>query len=59
VWLCVSNVKEARKKASPFALVPVHPEQALAEAAPRVILESEAGDKRRAPRGVGKEVRAR
>jgi hypothetical protein len=55
----VSNVKEARKKAGPFALVPVHPEQALAEAAPRVILESEAGDKRRAPRGVGKEVRAR
>ena len=59
MWVCVSNIKEARKKASPFILVPATPGQALAETGGMVIVESEAGDKRRAPRGVGKEVRAR
>ena len=55
--MCVVNLKDARKKASPFILVPATPGQALVETGGKVIVESEAVDKRRAPRGVGKEVR--
>ena len=58
--MTVANIKEARKKCpAGFLLVPAVPGTGVAEYAPRVIVESEADNKRRAPRGAGKEVRVR